>query len=159
MVETENNQPHRAGRRWPATLVHGALPILLGSAIAGQYWFAQRSHLTARELDEALLNGSARQQVYALHVMVNRGKPPEFNRSWLRSRLSSDNVLMRELMMTPNMMKYGRTRIRRRAIEEIYTDPDAIIRADFLLAYRVGAYNAMSLDELRRFLDAASDGS
>ncbi len=157
----EHEQPHPPPipeRSKRSALVHILLPLALLLALAGEYWLAQRAHRTPSDLAELIRVGSLREQVYAAHVITNRGDPPNFNRNWIRTQLTAENLLLRELMMTPNMMRYGKARIRRLAIEEHYTDKNAIVRCDFLLAYRIGNYTAMSLDELRRFLDAAKAG-
>jgi hypothetical protein len=142
-----------------AAILHGALPLALLLVLAGECWVARRDHRTIDQLQQALTDATPREQVFALYIIANRDQPEDYDRRSLRRLLRADNVLLRELMMTPNMMRFGAISLRRRFIEERLADPVEIFRSEFLLKYRVGNSTPITLEDLRRFLDATRDGS
>ena len=107
------------------------------------------------DIDALIQSGDAREKAYALHVKANRGEP-RFNRRDVLPMLRADEPLVRELMMTTNMMRFRIERIRRREIAG-WEDRIARDRANFLLDHRIRKVSAMTLAELEAFLDTTAD--
>lgn len=131
------------------------LHLLLAAVIVAEFAAARLAHKTDADIDALIQSGDAREKAYALHVKSNRGEP-RFTRRDVLPMLRADERLVRELMMTTNMMRFRIERIRRREIAR-WEDRIARDRANFLLDHRIRKVSAMTLAELEAFLDTTAD--
>lgn len=130
------------------------LHLALLIVIAGEFVAAKRAHLTDAEVDALFENGTPREKVYALHLIASRGDPRLTPEDVLPA-LRSDEPLLREVMMTKNMLPFGNKRIRKREIAR-WTDEASRRRAYILLDYRIENFTSLNLTALDSFLEAAN---
>ena len=128
--------------------VHVLLLIIASAELAAARW----SYRNDAEIDRLLESGSSPEKAYALHVLANRGRP-RFHKDQVPAMLMHDDPLVREMMMTSNMMRYRKEPIRRMAMRR-WPDQAARTRAAFLLEFRIGNFESMTLSDLRIFLEA-----
>ena len=128
--------------------MHVMLLIVGGGGLGG----AGGSERDGAEVDRLLETGASREKAYALHVLANRGRP-RFQKQQVQAMLMHDDPLVRELMMTSNMMRYRKEPIRRRAMSR-WQNQAARTRGAFLLDFRIGNFTSMTLNDLRLFLEA-----
>ena len=128
--------------------LHVLLLIVAAAELAAAGW----SYRDDAEVDRLLETGSSREKAYALHVLANRGRP-RFQKQQVQATLMHDDPLVRELMMTSNMMRYRKEPIRRRAMSR-WQNQAARTRGAFLLDFRIGNFTSMTLNDLRLFLEA-----
>ncbi len=133
------------------------LHLLLLIVLAMQVVSARRSHKTDADIDAMVESGDPHEKVLGLHLKASRGDP-RFTRNDVVPMLRSDEPLVRELMMTSNMMRFRNVRIRLREMES-WSDSAVLQRSRFLLRYRIGNFDSVTYDELEAFLDAGAGGS
>ena len=133
--------------------LHGLLLIVL----AVQFTLALRSHKSDVEVDVMVESDDPYERVYGLHVKASRGVP-RFTRNDVAPMLRSDHPLVRELMMTSNMMRFRNVRVRVNEMQS-WSDAAVLLRSEFLLNYRIGNFASVTYDELKAFLASGGDGS
>jgi len=78
----------------------------------------QVAHRDDEELQRAVVSGSSREKVWALHIQLNRGEPQRLGHSFVEDLLSSNEALVRELAMTNDVRRLGGRSIQRRYLTE-----------------------------------------
>ena len=87
------------------------LHLLLLIVLAMQVALSRRAHKTDADIDVMVESGNPQEKVYGLHLKASRGVP-RFTRNDVVPMLRSDEPLVRELMMTSNMMRFRNVRVR-----------------------------------------------
>ena len=122
------------------------LHLMLLIGLAMQVVSARRSHKTDAEIDVMVESGDPHERVYGLHLKASRGVP-RFTRDDVVPMLRSDEPLVRELMMTSNMMRFRNVRVRMNEMQS-WTDAAVLQRSRFLLSYRIGNFDSVTYAEL-----------
>lgn len=130
------------------------LHLLLLIVLALQVASARRAHKTDADIDVMVESGDPQERVYGLHLKASRGVP-RFTRNDVVPMLRSDEPLVRELMMTSNMMRFRNVRVRMNEMQS-WSDAAMLLRSEFLLNYRIGNFASVTYDELQAFLDAGA---
>lgn len=131
------------------------LPALLALLILGELIAARALHRSKEELQDDLQTGSPTEKAFALHILANRDIPEGFDQRGIRRLMQNEEVFLRELTMTTNLMRFGTENQRLAYIARRGSTPEAY-RCRFLLECRVGN-KGMSMEQLDRFFEESAD--
>ncbi|MBU0640730.1 MAG: hypothetical protein KKB50_17845 [Planctomycetes bacterium] len=133
--------------------LHGALL----AALVCECLAALAGHVSEAELRRRLESGTEAQRAAALYVLANRDIPPRLDDEDIRRFMRSDEVRVREIVMTTNLMRYGSEAVRRDYVAALGETEEAW-RCRFLLDHRVGPTGKrLTRQELARFLAALAE--
>ncbi|MGB3565349.1 MAG: hypothetical protein WBH85_07815 [Thermoanaerobaculia bacterium] len=102
-------------------------------ALVGLEVFAWRvAHRDESELDRAAVSGSAEERVWALHILLNRGEPPQRDQSFVEGLVAAEEALVRELAMTSIVRRHVGRSVQRQVQAEI-SGPGELLRGRYYM--------------------------
>lgn len=124
----KKSRPHRGATRGDLLLLLALAALLVVEAAA---W--RLGHRSEDDLRSALELGRPRQQVEALHILAQRGRPRGIDQRLVRDVLASDRVLLREFSMTGSLTRIAGRRAQRDYLRSPAIDPAERTRCRFFL--------------------------
>ena len=133
--------------------LHGTLVLVLVlSAIRAVLVYPTHAELEAR-----IASKDPRVQVRALHMKACR-EGTSFSQGDIVRMLGSEESLVRELAMLPNMMRFATGSLRDEETAKL-SDRDARRRARFLRNHRIGIFDERSLAGFQEFLEGRAEAN
>lgn len=89
-------------------------------------------HRDEQELTRAAATGSAKERVWALHILLQRDDPPRRKDSFVEELLASEEALVRELAMTSTVRRRAGRGVQRRYLADL-SDSEELVRGRYYM--------------------------
>lgn len=134
----------------------GLLIGLLAALIAAEAILATLSYRPVEKLRSVLETGTPGERVEALFILTNRGGDLPGEMTDATALLASPEPLLREWTMTSNFTRLSSPDAQTAYLASRPDDSETRCMR-FLLSYRVGTADWMTLDEAREYMDRCLD--
>lgn len=108
------------------------LLVGLGALAVMEVLVWQVAHRGEEELQRAVVSGSGKEKVWALHIQLNRGEPEWLERPFVEDLLASEEALVREFAMTSDVRWLGGRKPQRRYLAASL-DPGEKLRSRYYM--------------------------